>query len=82
MNSRRDFLKLGALWAPALVAPRVAYSFLRAPVEPVVSASAGEVLIWDGSAARWSAVVAEKLAEFRAMGLIVGDHAGLSLVVK
>lgn len=34
MNTRRDFLKLGALFVPAaIVGPRVAYSFLRASVE-------------------------------------------------
>lgn len=35
MIDRRDFLKLGALWLPAVAAPRVAYSFLRAR-EPYV----------------------------------------------
>lgn len=30
MNTRRNFLKLGALFVPAaIIAPRVAYSFLR-----------------------------------------------------
>lgn len=34
MNTRRDFLKLGALWLPVLVASRVAYSFLRPALIP------------------------------------------------
>lgn len=30
--TRRDFLKLGALFVPVVAAPTVAYSFLRAPM--------------------------------------------------
>ncbi len=33
ITARRDFLKLGALFVPALAAPTVAYSFLWAPKE-------------------------------------------------
>jgi hypothetical protein len=39
MTTRRDFLKLGALWLPALAAPRVAYSFLRAKPEKEITFS-------------------------------------------
>jgi hypothetical protein len=38
MNTRRDFLRLGALFLPAAVVPRVAYSFLgfaSPPGEPL-----------------------------------------------
>lgn len=36
MTGRREFLKLGALFVPAVVAPRIAYSFLWDRQEPTL----------------------------------------------
>lgn len=72
MNTRRDFLKLGALLVPAaVVAPRIAYSFLHAsPSLVITGVPAGSVLVWGGAGrgAYWLQVLKEKTAEYRRLG--------------
>ncbi len=47
--NRRSFLKVGALFVPAAVAPTVAYSFLRAPTSHRVGVLIQERCVLSGT---------------------------------
>lgn len=84
--NRRSFLKVGALFVPAVAAPAVAYSFLPGdPHAALVGLGSDDHIryLLRCGPERWNAVLKEQLAEYEKRGWInPGCHRPIVLSIR